>query len=173
MTDFMGRKEQLAYLPVIQKGISLHLQIDSFTDTHPASRLLRKILRKRHKKYAPVVVDLIWDYCLSANWQHYSGEALNVFAQSVYAILKKRKTELPLKMQLRIDGMIEADFLLAYASKERMASSLAWMDRRVRFPSKFTEALLDLEENEILIQDLFSQFFPEIISYVTQHCLCD
>lgn len=172
MTDFLKKSEEDNYSGRIMDGITLHRRIDTFTDAHPASLELRALLRKRHGKYAPVVVDLIWDHLLSINWGQYSGTDLDTFNQDVYGILSGNKEVLPSKLKGRIDKMISSDFLMAYASKENMLRSLQWMDNRVKFPSAFHLAIDDLEENESQITELFHQFFPELIAEAELHCAC-
>jgi len=173
ITDFLTKKQRSGYDNSVLKGIELHQEIDSYTDAHPASKTMRKLLRKRHGKYAPVVVDLIWDYALSYSWSDYSGSTLLSFTKSIYEVLERRRRELPEKFRLRLDRMIQSDFLMAYSNKERMLSSLKWMDNRVSFPSNFPHAMIDLEENESMIHQLFSEFFPDIIKHVELHCPCD
>ncbi len=172
MTDFLKKKEEANYSGRVLEGIYLHRQIDSYTDVHPASLELRAMLRKRHGKYASVVVDLIWDYYLSNHWDRYSGTSLPEFNSGIYNILVKRKEELPSKLRDKIDKMIENDFLMAYANKENMAISLAWMDRRVNFNSAFKDAILDIEENHDRIEKLFESFFPDLIAHSKSFCNC-
>jgi acyl carrier protein phosphodiesterase len=172
ITDFLNRKTASTYVGKIKEGIALHRKIDQYTDEHKASLELRKMLRKRHGKYAPVVVDLIWDHYLCKNWQHFSGQELKLFAKSIYDILEKRYAELPVKLQSKIVVMIKDDFLLSYSNTGRMLNALKWMDSRVSFPSDFTSAVEDVEENDDKIQKLFMRFFPDLIQYVESKCLC-
>jgi len=172
MTDFLRKSEEQNYQGKVLEGIHLHRAIDSFTDKHPASLELRAILRKRHDKYASVVVDLIWDRMLCLNWNHFSGQSIRDFITPLYQVLEKRKEELPRKFRSRIENMLEADFLMAYANDDRMKKSLEWMDRRVKFPSNFVGAMDDLQENHEHIQKLFMYFFPELISEVDAICDC-
>lgn len=172
ITDFMRKREESNYSGQVLVGIQLHRSIDSFTDKHPASLRLREILRKRHDKYAPVVVDLIWDRMLCLNWSHYSGSDLKKFVQPIYKTLLQRRGELPQKFETKLDGMIKSDFLLAYSSKESMRKALHWMDDRVKFPSNFVGAIDDLEENQSEISELFKSFFPDVIAHVDTVCDC-
>ena len=172
MTDFLKKKEESNYTGRVLDGIQLHRSIDTFTDKHPASLELRALLRKRHGKYASVVVDLIWDYYLSTNWDKFSAKPLPDFNQNIYEILTKRKDELPEKLNQKIDKMINNDFLMAYASETNMLHSLQWMDKRVNFKSAFHEAIIDVKENKDLFQKLFMEFFPELISHSETHCQC-
>ena len=170
MTDFMQKKEEANYSGTVLKGIELHRAIDTFTDQHPASLELRASLRKRHGKYASVVVDLIWDYLLCKHWSSYSDTPLTVFNSRMYEILLRRKEQLPHRLKARIEGMVEGDFLMSYATKENMLKSLQWMDKRVNFNSAFPSAILDLEENEMAYQQLFLKFFPELVDHSLLIC---
>jgi len=172
MTDFLRKSEEGNYEGKVLEGIQLHRAIDTFTDKHPASLELRDMLRKRHDKYASVVVDLIWDRMLCINWLHFSGESIREFITPLYGILEKRKDELPAKFESRIDKMLQGDFLMAYANDDNMLKSLQWMDNRVNFPSNFVGAMDDLKENRDQIQKLFMQFFPALIAEVDTICDC-
>lgn len=172
ITDFISKKVADSYNGGILKGITLHRHIDEYTDQHSASLALRKILRKRHGKYAPVVVDLVWDHFLSINWKQYSGSTLSSFNQGIYEILLRRRKDLPEKLSNDIEEMIDDDFLMAYATHDRMKKSLEWMDNRVKFESAFYETPLDINENYKEIDSLFRQFFPDLIAYSEKVCPC-
>ena len=172
ITDFMSKKEESNYSGKVLEGINLHRQIDTYTDKHPASLQLRKLLRKRHGKYASVVVDLIWDYFLCINWDHFSGTKLEDFCQDIYPVLLKRKSELPPKFASKVDDMVANNFLMSYATEKGALKSLQWMDNRVNFKSDFVGAILDIEENYALIQDLFMTFFTDLIGFVEGECGC-
>ena len=172
MTDFMQKKDELSYDGRILEGIKLHRAIDSYTDKHSASLELRQLLRARHDKYASVVVDLIWDHCLSICWSTYSGTALSSFNENIYEILLRRKSDLPPKLLGKIDSMVRNDFLMAYANEDNMRSSLNWMDNRVKFKSNFVGAIDDIRENRDYIFDLFKNFFPDLIKLSEGFCAC-
>ena len=173
ITDFITKKDEELYSDRIKVGITLHRAIDSFTDTHPASLQLRRLLRPRHKKYAPVVVDLVWDYFLSAKWSDYSENSLEVFNAEIYDILSRRLTDLPTGLRSRLKQMITDDFLMAYATESRVRKSLQWMDNRVKFESAFHLMPIDIKENFELISHLFDQFFPELIAHSEVYCGCN
>lgn len=172
ITDFTNKKEADMYKGGIKEGIELHRKIDTFTDKHDASLELRSLLRKRHGKYASVVVDLVWDYFLCQNWNRYSGTTLRAFADSIYPIILKNKEVLPSNLKKKINNMIKDDFLLAYENSSRMKKSLQWMDNRVKYPSNFIGAVNDVQENYDLIEKLFVGFFQDLINYVDTECNC-
>ena len=102
IADFIRNKEVPNFSPEVQKGIILHRQIDTFTDEHPLVKKGTHRLQNKHHKYAPVIVDVWYDYLLANNWDRYSGESLDDFCEGVYRILEKRMDDLPAKLQKRL-----------------------------------------------------------------------
>jgi len=172
IADFIPGAAAEGYSPAVLEGIQLHRSIDSYTDRHSESLELRSILRQRHGKYASVAVDLVWDYYLCRNWASYSGLSLEEFARQHYTLLDRYRSVFPESLALRFDAMVDNDFLLAYNGIERARKSLAWMDRRTRFPSRFKELVLDIDKHDRDFDRMFNRFFPDIIQYVENSCSC-
>lgn len=172
IADFIKQKEVADYSLEIQKGIALHRQIDAYTDKHPLVLQGVHRLRPFHRKYAPVVIDILFDYLLANNWSLYSGQTLDEFAGDIYEILENRMAELPLKLQKRLPGMINANWLAAYGTDEGILFTFKKMDERTSFPSNFASALSHLKLDYNNYEKEFNQFFPDIIQYVDSHCNC-
>ncbi len=172
IADYIRKNEDVNYSKRIREGIELHRKIDFYTDNHDIVRQGTKRLHKRHHKYAPVVIDILYDYLLSTNWNKYSGEELQDFANGVYEVFQDNKELLPDTLKGKIDKMIGENFLLLYTTKEGLAKSMNYMDRRTKFPSNFKDALLDLEEHEEAFHREFNQFFPDVINYIDEQCNC-
>ena len=88
LADFIKNKEVAALPRPIQEGIRMHRKIDSYTDTHPKVHQSVLRLRPAHRKFAPVVSDICYDYVLVKNWYLYSNEDINFFTKEMYAILE-------------------------------------------------------------------------------------
>ena len=172
IADSISNKDLAAYSPEIQEGILLHRQIDSYTDQHPLVRQGARRLSVHHRKYAPVVIDVLYDHLLANNWARYSGSTLKTFSQEIYDILLRRMAEMPPKLQRNLPGMIRHDWLGSYASLEGLRFTLSKVDERARFPSNFASAVEHLQEDYELYEKEFNQFFPEAIAFVDQHCKC-
>lgn len=172
IADSIKNKEVKNYSEAIQKGILLHRQIDSYTDAHHSVKQSTRRLYPMHGKYAPVVVDILYDHLLARNWQRYSGESLDSFAVGIYEILNRRMDDLPTKLQLRLPGMIKGNWLTSYRSVDGLMISLRKMDERTAFPSNFVNAPKDLYDQYELFESDFNQFFPELINYADLHCKC-
>ena len=171
IADYIRNKEVANYSAAVQEGIALHRKIDTFTDTHPIVKQGTRRLQTHHHKYAPVVLDILYDNILVKNWSRYSGQSLSFFTKNVYQILEGRMDELPTKLQRRLPLMIADNWLERYGTDDGLRFVLAKMDERTRFPSNFTAAVEHLKADYELFETEFNQFFPELVAYVEQECL--
>lgn len=172
IADSITMKE-LTHVPdEIYAGIELHRKIDTYTDKHAVVRKATKRLRKHHKKYSPVVIDVLYDHLLANNWERYSDLSLPDYAQEVYKVFARRKDDLPAGLQLSLPRMIENDWLNNYKTVEGLQFTLNRMDERTSFPSNFGGAIDHLHEDYDLFTEEFNAFFPDIIAYVNGHCDC-
>ena len=89
IADWVKGKKYEAFPEKIKKGILLHREIDSFTDSHPIFRETTKKLRPFYKKHAGIVADILYDHFLASNWTEYSNVPLNRYAKDFYVILIK------------------------------------------------------------------------------------
>lgn len=168
IADFIRNKEVSTYSTSIQNGIHLHRQIDTFTDAHPLVRKSVHRLRPFHHKYAPVLIDIIFDHLLANNWNRYTEQSLDDFASNVYKILTSRMKELPKKLQARLPGMIQANWLQGYGTKEGIIFTLKKMDERASFPSNFSDGFIHLNLDYDEYNGEFQQFFPEVVEFVSK-----
>jgi acyl carrier protein phosphodiesterase len=150
----------------IQKGIILHRQIDTFTDTHPIVELSKQRLRVKYKKYASVIVDIYYDHYLAINWNDYSSENFNQYTQNIYSLIEQNKHHLPPKSVMFTKYMLEHNILLAYAKLEGIEKVLYGMSRRTTFESNMEHAIHDLKEHYELFENEFKLFFPELQQHV-------
>jgi len=166
IADSIQNREVRNYPAEIQEGIILHRKIDSFTDNHPSVKKGTLRLQPHHHKYAPVVIDILYDYILANNWERYSNESLEVFASNIYTVLTKRINEIPERLKKYLPGMIKANWLQSYKTIKGLLFTLQKMDERASFPSKFAEAVGHLQQDYDLFEEEFNDFFPELISYI-------
>ncbi len=172
MADFIKNSEVKEYSIAIQRGIKLHRKIDSFTDHHEMVRQGSRRLMDVHGKYSPVVIDILYDNILTKNWSKYHSDTLLNFSNNVYDLLLNRKEELPLKLQKRVPRMVEDNFLLKYGTTEGLRFALKSMDKRTKFPSNFSLAIQQLEDEWELFDNEFNVFFPEVIKMSKDFCDC-
>lgn len=152
----------------IQKGILLHREIDTFTDTHPFVRQSRKRLHETYGHYSRVIVDIIYDHYLAKNWKSYSSVNLKDFVEQFYVILDEYSEILPPRIQNLKPYMIADNWLLNYSKIEGIQHVLNGMNRRTKYRSKMNEATKELIKYYSEFEDEFTLFFEELILFSNQ-----
>lgn len=170
--DFISNKDLSLFSKKVQEGVMLHREIDSYSDNHKDVLNSVRRLRENQSKYAPVVVDVFYDFILANNWSKYSGQSLIDFSDHVTEVLKYHQASFPDHVRHRTDKMIEANWLVDYAKPENLKRLLGYMDRRTRFPSTMILAVEPYENDYELYEEDFLNFFPDIIAHVEAHCAC-
>lgn len=155
----------------IVKGIRLHREIDHFTDHHPVFLASRNRLSPKYRMYSGVIVDIYYDHFLAKNWQDYSNEKLHEVASKAYFLLIRKFSILPPRSKRILPFMITQNWLVGYRDLKSLQRVFNGMARRTNFQSGMENAIKDLEENYLLYEGEFRQFFPEINNHIheTQH----
>lgn len=166
LADFISNRE-VNELPVeVRQGIVLHRQIDHYTDAHAAVRQSIQRLYPRHRKYAPVLVDVYYDYFLVHNWAMYTTEDFGAFRQKAYAALHQYLPSMSAVMQKRVQGMVEADWLRSYGLYEGLEYTFMRMKSRTSMPEHLEGAVETLKVFREEMDEEFRWFFPEVLGFV-------
>jgi acyl carrier protein phosphodiesterase len=145
MADGIRGKQFETYPQEIQKGITLHRTIDTFTDAHPIFRESTKKLHSRYHHYAGVIVDVFYDHFLAKNWNSYSDENLEEFIERFYQSLRDNRSILSPRTANFMDVMFRENWLLSYKTVEGIDKILTQMDRRTKNQSKMQFATEELQ----------------------------
>lgn len=164
--DYVKGKKYQDYPKDIAKGILLHRQIDSFTDTHAITREAKVLFRQEFGLYSGIVVDFFYDHFLAKNWNSYSEVTLRSFAKRTHAILLSNHNTLPLRVQGFLPFLIQHKRLESYALIDGITQSLKIMGNYSSVPSKSEEAKLILQKNYKLFENYFISFIIDMIKFV-------
>lgn len=163
------RGNKFGHLPTkIQKGILLHREIDTFTDSHPTVRKSSKRLHKNYSHYSRVIVDIYYDHFLAKNWSDYSEVPLDEYVENFYNLLEDNYDVLPMATKRMMPYMMADNWLLNYANLAGINNVLHGMNRRTKNKSKMNFAILDLEEHYTEFENEFTSFFEELITFSNQ-----
>ncbi|NVN18300.1 DUF479 domain-containing protein [Muricauda sp. HICW] len=163
------RGNKFGHLPIkIQKGILLHREIDTFTDSHPTVRKSSKRLHKNYSHYSRVIVDIYYDHFLAKNWSDYSEVPLDEYVENFYNLLEDNYDVLPMATKRMMPYMMADNWLLNYANLAGINNVLHGMNRRTKNKSKMNFAILDLEEHYTEFENEFTSFFEELITFSNQ-----
>ena len=165
MADHIKGNKYKTFPEDLQKGILLHRQIDSFTDTHKIVKISKRRLNDRNGLYRGVVIDILYDHFLAKNWKDYSEIDLPTYTQNFYGSLTRNFDILPEKIQYMSKYLIRDNWLLSYAEKEGIQKVLEGMNRRTKNRSQMNLAINDLEAHYEDFEADFEQFFDELIAF--------
>jgi acyl carrier protein phosphodiesterase len=160
--DMVRSKEARLLSAGLQEGIRIHHEIDRFTDTHQEVRRLNDLLRPTHKKYTPVVVDILFDYALANEWHQHASIAYPDFTTWVYDAIRAQIPYLPEPLAMRLDTMCHHRWIDGYNTKEKLYQVLLRMDRRASFPSTFVLAIDDITLHYNVFAEAFTRFYNDI-----------
>ncbi len=163
--DFI-RNSELSTLPQdIQKGVYLHRSIDSFTDRHPLVKRGTKLLHEDFSKYAPVVLDIYFDYLLSKFWTSFHERTLDGFCESIYLKLMLTREHMPNHLARRVERMAAARWLQNYETYEGLQRTFNFIDKRAKFPTNLKAGSSLLKPKEERLGEIFLEFFPELMKH--------
>jgi acyl carrier protein phosphodiesterase len=161
--DFVKGKNLAArFEPDIVKGITLHREIDLFTDLHPVVKQSKDRLRPVYRHYSGVIVDVFYDHFLAYYWQKFSLEPLPDFATQCYRLIQEHESILPDEVNRMLPYMIKGNWLVNYAQIEGIRRALTGMANRTPYPSKMEAASQDLKTHFMDFESEFNLFFPEL-----------
>ncbi|TDN79205.1 acyl carrier protein phosphodiesterase [Salegentibacter sp. 24] len=166
IADSVKGKQYLDYPPEIQKGIILHRAIDTFTDTHPIVSKSVSRLFERYGHYSRVIIDILYDHFLAANWIHYCDIPLKEYTEDFYKLLKDNFKILPKPVQNFFPYMVANNWLYNYRKIEGIEKILFQMNRRIKYRARMHLAVEELRAFYQEFENEFRLFFEELRAYV-------
>jgi len=170
MADFIQNRTVKTLPKKVQEGVVLHRKIDSFMDTHPLVRQGSRRLHAKHHKYAPVVMDIFYDYFLYQHWEKFHEVDFQAFAKHCYEMLLDNLHVMPSALQAQTADMVHHNWLQTYTTKEGLRSTFRRLQKRTSKPRHLDGAVESLERDYKLLDAEFLQFFPQIIEFVGCEC---
>lgn len=176
--DFVRGSQFDGYPPDVVQGIKLHRAIDRFTDAHPAvrsstERLKEGLLAQRVgddlqaaqtlARYAPVMVDVLYDHVLAVEWEKFSSTNLSLFAEETYRICRRHRSLLPTPVASFLPNMMEYNWLVNYGTSYGIERSLMSLSRRARYATGFEQAADVLQTEFAGFRSEFLTFFPDVV----------
>lgn len=168
IADSVKGKKFVQYPANIQKGIVLHRAIDTYTDSHPTFRKSVTRLFPVYSHYSSVIVDILYDHFLAANWNNFSSIPLETYVEEFYTLLKENVDILPKPVQHFLPYMIRDNWLLNYSTVEGIGKILSQMNRRTRNRSRMDLATKELKLFYPEFKDDFFSFFPSLQEFVEE-----
>lgn len=165
LEDIIRNRDRFSYSAKMQQGITLHREIDTFTDAHPEISEAKKLFSPVVRLYSGAFVDVSMDYFLANSL---SEDQLQNHADQVYLALRKYEKLLPERLIRMVNGMQKDNWLFNY----RYDWGIKYSMQNVLNKAKYLENDLPVMDvflnNKQQLQKHFDVFFPDLLAHVKQ-----
>lgn len=125
--------------PLLECSIRLHRRIDVVTDAHPIVAAERARFEHGPRRYAGVLLDILYDHCLALDWPR-PAESLEAFAaRAAQAVDDEAAWQLaagrPAPAATRFERLLRS-----YGSEAGIDRAIAYVAGRLREPQRLHEA---------------------------------
>lgn len=165
ISDFVKGRRKFDYPTNIQKGITLHRLIDTFTDGHEATKEAKQVFRPAYRLYSGAVVDVIYDHFLAIDKTEFTETALFRFSVDAYSKLEADKQWLPERFAFMLPYMKEQNWLFNYRTRWGTGKSLGGLVKRAAYLTDSEAAFHLFEKHYQLLQDCYRHFWVDIKPY--------
>ena len=165
ISDFVKGRKKFDYPQEIQQGISLHREIDNFTDNHFATKAAKNLFRPAYRLYAGSFIDVVYDHFLALDEFEFTDESLRLFTLNTYSILDGFTEQFPEKFRMMYPYMKAHNWLYHYRYREGIQKSLAGVVRRSKYLTESDTAYHLFVEHYDSLKQSYKLFFPELKSF--------
>jgi acyl carrier protein phosphodiesterase len=148
----------------VAEGIRHHRRIDLFTDNHEVFGASRRLISSTRRRYAGVIIDVLYDHFLAISWDRFCSTSLDEFVGRVYENLERHGATMPHPVPLAIEKMVREDWLRSNGTMDGIDRTFQRISRRLRSENPLATAGEELERNYDLLQKHFHSFFPHVLA---------
>ena len=146
----------------IQKGITLHRAIDSFTDLHPATKEAKLLLKPAVGAYAGAFIDIVYDHFLALDTHELSEQSWKEFTEITYQQLFNHTTIMPDKFARMLPFMASQNWLFNYRYTEGIEKSFGGLVRRAAYLEDHQEVFDLFLKHYHQLENHYKIFFPDV-----------
>jgi len=163
ISDFVKGKRKFDYPDSIQKGISLHREIDNFTDFHPLTAKAKELFRPQYRLYSGPFVDIVYDHFLALDKQQFEeNKGLENFTKNTFHLLDNYASYFPYAFEKMFPFMKSQNWLYEYRLKEGIRKSFNGLVHRATYLDESEIAFRIFNEHYEDFKNYYQQFFPEL-----------
>jgi acyl carrier protein phosphodiesterase len=127
----------------LARSILLHRRIDVRTDHHPRVKNAMAAFAPGARRYAGILLDLIYDHALTQHWQHFSSESLADFAARSARAVAQHGEWFAHAGSRRPNAWRFKRLLLSYRTPAGIDRAIGRTSHRLRQPQKLLDAAQD------------------------------
>lgn len=161
--DFVKGRLQGGFEAEVERGIRLHRAIDAFADSHPVLRNSVRRFEPDFRRFAPIMLDVIFDHFLARAWQDYHDDSLRAFQEAVFR--QVLGSELPDDARRVANRMAESRSLERYIEVEFIDRALTHIGSRLSRDNPLDRGIGEFERLEGELRTDFGLFFPQLQTF--------
>ncbi len=147
----------------LKLGIKLHRIIDTLTDSHMNVKNCKTIFYPRFGKFAPIIVDVLFDHFLLKNWHIFTSEKFLHFRQRMYTALVTNIEIQPEAMKIIVQSMIEHDWLKNYSEIWGLERAFEGLNKKINKENlDLRLSIVEFQANYDYLQEQFLMFFKDL-----------
>lgn len=162
LEDYVRNNERFELPEEFQKGIKLHREIDTFTDSHPAIHEAKKVFSPLVRLYSGAFVDVAMDYFLAKDASIKSPEEWKKHSEHVYKVLNENKIWFPENFHRMLFYMEKDNWLYNYRNDWGIEFSMKNVLRKAKYLEENIPVFDCFLENKEELQKCYDVFFPEL-----------
>ena len=139
-----------------------HRRVDVLTDSHPVHGELRARFPGANRRYASIVLDVLFDHFLCLEWSRYATGSRDQFIDHTYRIITDHPDLLPRPFADVAPRWVASDWLRVYDSLEGVGAVLARLSRRLSEPAGLLAAWDVASRDTGPLRSGFLRLFPEV-----------
>jgi len=159
-----GRLEDSQLSPLLVAGLRRHRAVDMRSDTHPAYREMRALFPQGQRRFAGILLDVLFDHFLCRHWPRYCETELPAFRNEVYAAIGSHAQVLPRSEEALLRRWAELEWLSVYANYDGVVAVLERLVRRARRPLPLPALLAVAERHGPEFEAGFLQLFDDLLA---------
>jgi len=171
ISDFVKGKAQYMYPEQIQNGIRLHRAIDTFTDTHDATKEAMHFFKTPYRLYSGPIIDILYDHFLATDTSIFPGDSLLSFSNGVYSMLEENAAHLPPTFARMFIYMKTENWLWNYRTPQGIARSLHGLVRRATYLTESDTAFQLFQKHYAELKMCYARFIEDVKIVAKQQIL--
>ena len=149
-----------------EAGIRLHRSIDAFTDRHPENRQAQQLFEPEYRRYAGIMLDVLFDHFLNRHWETFHHQSLAEFTQQVYQVINSNRLPEPADRQAA--NLERYDVLLSYQHWQTIEVVLERIGQRLKRKNPLAQSAEQLQQHYPALERLFLSFYPQLQQHAQQ-----
>ncbi|SIQ97817.1 Acyl carrier protein phosphodiesterase [Chryseobacterium sp. RU37D] len=168
LEDFIRNRDRFSFPKDIQDGITLHREIDTFTDSHPAIHEAKKVFAPLVRLYSGAFVDVSMDYFVANDLNLNSLAQWKAHSLHVYQVLNKNQQYLPENLRRMLVRMEKEDWLYNYREDRGIKFSMRNVLNKAKYLNPDIPVFDAFLENKGRLQECYNDFFPDLMKHAKE-----